>query len=124
MPDLDGIETLRAIRQARPAAQVIMLSGRQAPQTIVEAVRLGAADYVLKPGDPDGVGEAALEAAIRNALERVAERLVARLRQAAEDPKARRSPGFRRGEQRCWRLSARRRQRFRGCAVARAGWEE
>ena len=52
MPDLDGIETLRAIRQARPAAQVIMLSGRQAPQTIVEAVRLGAADYVLKPAIP------------------------------------------------------------------------
>ena len=51
MPDLDGIETLRAIRQAHPAAQVIMLSGRQAPATIVEAVRLGAADYVLKPGD-------------------------------------------------------------------------
>jgi DNA-binding NtrC family response regulator len=33
-------------------------------------VRLGAADYVLKPGDPEGVGEAALESAIRNALER------------------------------------------------------
>jgi len=88
MPDLDGIETLRAIRQARPAAQVIMLSGRQAPQTIVEAVRLGAADYVLKPGDPDGVGEAALEAAIRNALERESlSAEVARLSaNAAEDP--------------------------------------
>ena len=88
MPDLDGIETLRAIRQARPAAQVIMLSGRQAPQTIIEAVRLGAADYVLKPGDPDGVGEAALEAAIRNALERESlSAEVARLSaQAAEDP--------------------------------------
>ncbi|MEO5819061.1 MAG: sigma-54 dependent transcriptional regulator [Vicinamibacteraceae bacterium] len=88
MPDLDGIETLRAIRQARPAAQVIMLSGRQAPHTIVEAVRLGAADYVLKPGDPDGVGEAALEAAIRNALERESlSAEVARLSaQAAEDP--------------------------------------
>ena len=59
MPDLDGIETLRAIRLAHSAAQVIMLSGRQAPATIVEAVRLGAADYVLKPGDPEGVGEAA-----------------------------------------------------------------
>ena len=70
MPDLDGLETLRAIRHAHPGAQVIMLSGRQAPATIVEAVRLGAADYVLKPGDPEGVGEAALEAAIRNALER------------------------------------------------------
>jgi DNA-binding NtrC family response regulator len=88
MPDLDGIETLRAIRQARPAAQVIMLSGRQAPQTIVEAVRLGAADYVLKPGDPDGVGEAALEAAIRNALERESlSAEVARLSaQITEDP--------------------------------------
>jgi two-component system response regulator AtoC len=70
MPDLDGIETLRTIRQAQPTSQVIMLSGRQTPATIVEAVRLGAADYVLKPGDSEGIGEAALEAAIRNALER------------------------------------------------------
>ena len=49
-----------------------MLSGRQAPATIVEAVRLGAADYVLKPDDGEGAGEAALEAAVRNALEREA----------------------------------------------------
>ena len=95
MPDLDGIETLRAIRSAHPAAQVIMLSGRQAPATIVEAVRLGAADYVLKPGDPDGVGEAALESAIRNALERESlSAEVARLgAQMAEDPQ---------GAQPCW----------------------
>jgi two-component system response regulator AtoC len=95
MPDLDGIETLRAIRSAHPAAQVIMLSGRQAPATIVEAVRLGAADYVLKPGDPDGVGEAALESAIRNALERESlSAEVARLgAQMAEDPE---------GAQPCW----------------------
>jgi len=88
MPDLDGLETLRAIRQAQPSAQVIMLSGRNAPATIVEAVRLGAADYVLKPGDPEGVGEAALEAAIRNALERESlSAEVARLStQFAEDP--------------------------------------
>jgi DNA-binding NtrC family response regulator len=95
MPDLDGIETLRAIRHTHPRAQVIMLSGRQAPATIVEAVRLGAADYVLKPGDAEGVGEAALEAAIRNALERdslTAE--VARLgAQMTEDPD---------GMQLCW----------------------
>jgi two-component system response regulator AtoC len=95
MPDVDGIETLRQIRQAHPTAQVIMLSGRQAPATIVEAVRLGAADYVLKPGDAGGVGEAALEAAIRNALERESlnaeiERIGAQL---AEDPE---------GIQPCW----------------------
>ena len=95
MPDLNGIETLRAIRQAQPGAQVIMLSGRQAPATIVEAVRLGAADYVLKPGDPEGVGEAALEAAIRNTLERQSlSAEVARLgAQVAEDPE---------GTQPCW----------------------
>ncbi len=95
MPDLDGIETLRAIRHAHPAAQVIMLSGRQAPATIVEAVRLGAADYVLKPGDPEGVGEAALESAIRNALERESlSAEVARLgAQMADDPE---------GAQPCW----------------------
>ena len=57
MPGLTGIETLRALRSAQPSAQVIMLSGGQAPATIVEAVRLGAADYVLKPGDPDGLGD-------------------------------------------------------------------
>jgi len=95
MPDLDGLETLRAIRHAHPAARVIMLSGRQAPATIVEAVRLGAADYVLKPDDPEGVGEAALEAAIRNALEREAlSAELARLSaQMAEDPE---------GAQPCW----------------------
>ena len=88
MPDVDGLETLRAIRQQRPSSQVIMLSGRQAPATIVEAVRLGAADYVLKPGDPEGMGEMALEAAIRNALERESlSAEVARLSaNAAEDP--------------------------------------
>jgi len=99
MPDLDGLETLRAIRAAHPSAQVIMLSGKQAPATIIEAVRLGAADYVLKPGDPEGVGEAALESAIRNALERESlSAEVARLgAQLTEDPD---------GAQLCWRPSA------------------
>ncbi len=95
MPDVDGLETLKKIRQTHPSAQVIMLSGRQAPATIIEAVRLGAADYVLKPNDAGGVGEAALEAAIRNAVEREVmgaelERIGAQL---AEDPD---------GVQPCW----------------------
>ncbi len=95
MPGLDGLETLRAIRLAHPAAQVVMLSGGQTPATIVEAVRLGATDYVVKPGDPDGVGEVALEAAIRNALERLSLTTeVQRLRtQVGVDPD---------GAQPCW----------------------
>ena len=70
MPGLDGIETLKALKAARPEVQVIMLSGREHAETIVQALRLGAADYVVKPDDPDGLGEIALDAVIRQAIER------------------------------------------------------
>jgi DNA-binding NtrC family response regulator len=88
MPGMDGLETLKAVRLAHPNVQVIMLSGRQAPGTIVDAMRQGALDYVVKPDDPDGLGEAALEAAIRNAVERtVLSSEVERLRtQVGQDP--------------------------------------
>jgi DNA-binding NtrC family response regulator len=47
MPGMDGLQTLKALKAARPELQVIMLSGREQAQTIVEAVRLGAADFVV-----------------------------------------------------------------------------
>ncbi len=70
MPGMDGLQTLKALKAARPELQVIMLSGREQAQVIVEAVRLGAADYVVKPDDPEGLGEIALDAAIKQAIER------------------------------------------------------
>src|SRR6187455_903052 len=70
MPGMDGLQTLKALKAARPELQVIMLSGREQAQTIVEAVRLGAADYVVKPDDPEGLGEIALDAAIKQAIEK------------------------------------------------------
>src|SRR4051812_16757521 len=70
MPGLDGLATLKALKASRPDAQVIMLSGRNQVSTIVEAVRLGAADYVVKPDDPEGLGEIALDVAIKNAIEK------------------------------------------------------
>jgi two-component system response regulator AtoC len=87
MPGLDGMATLRALKASRPEAQVIMLSGRNQVSTIVEAVRLGAADYVVKPDDPEGLGEIALDVAIKNAIEK--NRLVSELgelrRQLSDD---------------------------------------
>src|SRR6188474_776963 len=70
MPGMDGLQTLKALKAAKPDLQVIMLSGREHASTIVEAVRLGAADYVIKPDDPEGLGEIALDAAIKNAIEK------------------------------------------------------
>ncbi|HWB15193.1 MAG TPA: sigma-54 dependent transcriptional regulator [Vicinamibacterales bacterium] len=103
MPGMDGLETLRAIRAAHPGVQVIMLSGTQVPATIVDAVRLGAVDYVVKPDDPEGFGEAALEAAIRGAVEKMTlTGEIARLRaQVADDPD---------GAQPCWGSGAAMRQ--------------
>ena len=77
MPGMDGLETLRALKAARPELQAVMLSGRGHASTIVEAVQLGAANYVVKPDDPEGLGEIALEAAIRTAIEK--SRLVSEL---------------------------------------------
>jgi len=77
MPGMDGLETLRALKAARPELQAVMLSGRGHASTIVEAVQLGAANYVIKPDDPEGLGEIALESAIRAAIEK--SRLVSEL---------------------------------------------
>jgi two-component system, NtrC family, response regulator AtoC len=77
MPGLDGMATLRALKATRPETQVIMLSGRNQASTIVEAVRAGATDYVVKPDDPEGLGEIALDVAIKNAIEK--NRLVSEL---------------------------------------------
>jgi DNA-binding NtrC family response regulator len=81
MPGMNGLETLRALKAAKPDLQAIMLSGREQAATIVEAVRLGAADYVVKPDDPEGLGEIALDAAIKNAIEKT--RLVSEITEAA-----------------------------------------
>src|SRR5512143_370927 len=87
MPGLDGLATLRALKASRPEAQVIMLSGRNQASTIVEAVRLGAADYVVKPDDPEGVGEIARDAAIKQAFElsRLVHELTDLRRQLSDD---------------------------------------
>ena len=87
MPGMNGLETLRALKSAKPELQAIMLSGREHASTIVEAVRLGAADYVVKPDDPEGLGEIALDAAIKSAIEKT--RLVSEItelrRQLSDD---------------------------------------
>lgn len=87
MPGMNGLETLRALKTAKPELQAIMLSGKESASTIVEAVRLGAADYVVKPDDPNGLGEIALDSAIKSAIEKT--RLVSEItelrRQLSDD---------------------------------------
>ena len=92
MPGMDGIETLRALKSAKTDLQVVMLSGRDSVSTIVEAVRLGAADYVVKPDDPEGLGEIALDAAIKSAVEKA--RLVSEITELRKQLTGDQSPAF------------------------------
>jgi DNA-binding response OmpR family regulator len=53
LPGMDGIQILKEIRQRQPKLPVIMLTGYGTLQSAVEALRLGANDYLLKPFDPE-----------------------------------------------------------------------
>jgi two-component system, NtrC family, response regulator AtoC len=49
MPGIDGLQTLEQIRQIHPAAKVVMLSCVTDTRKVVQAIRLGAHDYITKP---------------------------------------------------------------------------
>lgn len=63
MPGMDGIETLRRIRETSPISQVILLTGRATVKNGVEAMRLGALDVLEKPVDIQTLVEKIEEAA-------------------------------------------------------------
>ncbi len=53
MPGMDGLEVLRHIKSERPSQPVIMATGFGSVETAVEALKLGAVDYIQKPFGPD-----------------------------------------------------------------------
>ena len=51
MPGMDGIETLKKVKNLHPLVEVIMLTGHGTIQAAVEGMKLGAFDFLLKPAD-------------------------------------------------------------------------
>lgn len=49
MPGIDGTETMRRLREASPETVVIMLTAHGTMESAIEALRLGAHDYLIKP---------------------------------------------------------------------------
>lgn len=63
MPDIGGMRVLRDIKRAKPALPVVMITGYGSVRTAVQAMKLGASEYLQKPFSPEE-----LMAAIKSAL--------------------------------------------------------
>jgi len=53
LPGMDGVELLRRVRECSPATEVIMMTAHGSVASAVEAMKLGAFDYLTKPLDLD-----------------------------------------------------------------------
>ena len=58
MPDMDGIEAVKEIKAFDPAARVIMCSAMGQQTMVMDAIRAGARDFIVKPFQADRVLEA------------------------------------------------------------------
>ncbi|HET9440000.1 MAG TPA: sigma-54 dependent transcriptional regulator [Longimicrobiales bacterium] len=68
MPEVDGIEFLREARSISPEAEVLIITGYATIETAVEAMKLGAFDYLEKPVSPPQLIVAAARALERKQL--------------------------------------------------------
>ena len=51
LPDIDGLEILKAIKASHPDAQIILLTGHATVEKGIEAMKIGATDFLEKPAD-------------------------------------------------------------------------
>ncbi|MCY6370431.1 response regulator [Clostridium ganghwense] len=58
MPDMDGIEAVKAIKEFDPAAKIIMCSAMGQQTMVMDAIRSGARDFIVKPFQAERVLEA------------------------------------------------------------------
>ena len=55
MPNMDGLEALKTIRAADPNANVVMCSAMGQETMVIDAIRSGAKDFIVKPFKPERV---------------------------------------------------------------------
>ena len=62
MPEMDGIQALKKIKEEDPSATVIMCSAMGQQAMVIESIQSGAKDFIVKPFDKDRVLEAVKKA--------------------------------------------------------------
>ena len=68
MPEMDGIETLARLNEKNPDIQVILLTGHATVEKGIEAMKLGAMDFVEKPIDLKALSEKIKKAQARKMI--------------------------------------------------------
>lgn len=58
MPEMDGIQAVKQIRSTDPGAKIIMCSAMGQQAMVMEAIKSGARDFIVKPFQPERVLEA------------------------------------------------------------------
>lgn len=53
MPRMDGLNALKAIKQIDPAARIIVCSALGQQRLIIDAIKMGAKDFIVKPFEPN-----------------------------------------------------------------------
>ena len=76
LPDMDGMEVLRLIKETKPETEVIVITGYASVVSAVEAMKLGAVDYLPKPFTEDEFKQA-VEKAVKAKKEAVPEERIA-----------------------------------------------
>jgi len=62
MPDIGGMRVLRDIKRVKPSLPVLIITGYATTKSAVQAMKLGAADYIEKPFEPEQLLEAVARA--------------------------------------------------------------
>ncbi|MCA9236514.1 MAG: sigma-54-dependent Fis family transcriptional regulator [Planctomycetales bacterium] len=77
LPDLSGLEAFEKLHRIDPKTPVILMTGHGTAATAIEAMRMGAFDYILKPLDVDVITDLIVSAAETNHMMRTPARLPA-----------------------------------------------
>jgi DNA-binding NtrC family response regulator len=68
MPEMDGLAALKAIKNLKPELQIILLTGYATTEKTVEAMKIGATDFLEKPADLEALSKKIKEAKIEKML--------------------------------------------------------
>lgn len=58
MPEMDGVEAVKEIKKTNPDVKVIMCSAMGQQSMVLDAIKAGAADFIVKPFNADRIKEA------------------------------------------------------------------